>query len=142
LASATYGDPPAGDRDIVRLLIVDIDLSSIPPVVVDRAEWSVFFSDSEIDVFLALAVNNVWRASAMALRAIAVSKALLAKAFRIGDYSESATEIDVARALNEKAEEMDKLAVKYGGPYSSVQEFDFGSFSWRARLWKKAMTNG
>ena len=139
MATATYGDPPASNRDFVRLLTVDIDLSSTPPVVVDRKEWSVFFSDGEIDVFLALAVNNVWRASAIALRAIAVSKALLAKAFSIGDYSESATEIQVAETLNRKAEEFDELSKKYGGPYSSVQNFDYGSFSWRARTWRDAI---
>jgi len=63
----------------------------------------------------------------------------MAKAFSIGDYSESATEIQVAETLNRKAEEFDALAIKYGGPYSSVQSFDYGSFSWRARTWRDAL---
>jgi len=136
MATFSYGDPPATNRDYVRLLVVDIDLTT---TVGPREDWSVFFTNEEIDVFLALAVNNVWRASAIALRAIAVSKALMAKAFSIGDYSESATEIQVAETLNRKAEEFDELAVKYGGPYSSVQSFDFTNFAFRARTWRDAL---
>lgn len=68
----------------------------------------------------------------MALRTIAVSKALLAKAFSIGDYSESATEMDVAKLLNEKAKEYDKIAVSFS-PVSTIQQFDHTVWAFRRR---------
>ena len=135
MATFSYADPPNDTVSRIRLLIVDIDLSVTTG---DRENWTAFFSNEEIEEFYTLSANNIWRAAAMALRTIAVSKSLLAKAFHIGDYSESATEIDIANILNQKAAEYESLATSYG-PLSTVQEFDYNTFSWRARQWRKAL---
>lgn len=122
----------------VRLLTTDIDLSVITG---DRAGWTVLFDDDEIDVFYALALGagdaKIFRAAAHALRAIAISRALIARIFRIGSYSEDTTKL--VTALNDKAKEYDDMADKIEGPYSSYISYDFDNFSYRARLWREEL---
>ncbi len=129
MSSYTYNDPPSDTVSRLRLLCVDLDFTT---TVGDRMDITTFFSDQEYEEFYSLVANNLWRAAAMALRTIAVSKALLAKAFSIGDYSESATEVDVARLLNEKSAEYEKIALNFG-PYSGIQQFDWTVHAFRAR---------
>ena len=137
MATFTFSDPPTDTVSRLRLLCTDIDLSVTTG---DREDWTALFSDEEYQEFYSLADNNLWRAAAMALRTIAVSKALLAKAFHIGDYSESATELDVARLLNDKAAEYDKMASQYS-PYSGVQQFDHTVWALRRRTWSDELAN-
>ena len=72
----------------VRLNIADIDLRVITGT---RPDWTVLFTDEEIQVFLDRAENNINLASAYALYAIASSRVLLAKKKQLGDFMEDLT---------------------------------------------------
>jgi hypothetical protein len=96
---ATY-DPtlPSGE---VRLLISDIRTPFI-------------FEDNEIDAFLSMRQNNVLRAAASALMAIASNEALLYKYVRTDDLTvdgvKGATEIRLqARQLESQADNEDEF---------------------------------
>lgn len=71
--------------ELVRLLIPDIDISN------------QIFSDSQIEGYLQLANDNVKRAAAYAIRAVANDEALLFKVIKTDDQSINAA--SVARAL-------------------------------------------
>lgn len=63
----------------VRLLVQDSDISD------------PLFTDAEIDVFLSMYYNDVFMVSSLLLRQIAVSKAMLEKKIKAGNYSEDNT---------------------------------------------------
>lgn len=90
----TYDDTT--DRGKVRLLCTDVD--STDPC----------FQDSEIDAFLSLASNSVFKATALALMSIAVNEALVSKRIKLLDLTTDGPA--VAKALNEKAKEYMALA--------------------------------
>lgn len=69
----------------VRLNIGDVDTTTTTG---SRADWTIIFTDEEINAFLARSSNDVNLASAYALRAVAASRAHLAKMVKIGDYTQ------------------------------------------------------
>jgi len=69
----------------VRLNISDIDTTTTTGA---RSDWTILFTDEEIQIFLDRASSDVMLASVYALLAIASSRALLAKMVKIGDYSQ------------------------------------------------------
>ena len=87
---------PTTDRGKVRLLIHDTDSGSI------------LFQDAEIDAFLLMRGSNWYGAAADALRSLAASKALIAKAVTAGKYSESSE--GLPSKLLDVAEKLDELA--------------------------------
>jgi len=124
----------------IRLLLTDIDLSVITG---DRANWTVFFDDEEIDIFYGLAIGagdaKIFRGAALGLRTLAISRALIARIITIGSYSENSNGAAIAKLLNDKAKEYDALADSIEGPYSSYVSYDFTDAGYRARLWREAL---
>ena len=102
---STFTYDITGNIGIVRLNISDIDLTTTVGV---RSDWTVLFTDEEIQIFLTRASSDTNLASAYALMAIASSRALLAKSKRLGDYSEDLSKI--ASELREQAKYFIKIA--------------------------------
>lgn len=84
--------------ELVRLLIPDIDTSN------------QIFSDAQIEGYLQLANDNVKRAAAYAIRAVANDEALLFKVIKTDDQSVNAA--SVARALLATAQQYTNEADK------------------------------
>jgi len=124
----------------IRLLTTDIDLAVTTG---NREDFTIFFSDEEIDAFYGMALGvgdaKIFRAAAFALRTMAISRILIARQITIGSYSESTK--GIGEALNAKAKEYDDIADAIEGPYSSYVSPDFSVFSYRARLWREAIMN-
>ena len=122
----------------IRLLTTDIDLAVVTG---NREDWTVFFTDEEIDAFYGMALGvgdpKIFRAAAFALRTMAISRILIARIITIGSYSENTK--GIGEALNAKAKEYDDIADKLEGPYSSYVSYDWTVFAWRARLWREAI---
>jgi len=126
----------------IRLLTTDIDLAVVTG---NREDWTVFFTDEEIDAFYGMALGvgdpKIFRAAAFALRTMAISRALITRIITIGSYSENSQGVAVAELLNSKAKEYEDIASSLEGPYSSYVSYDFTVFAYRARLWRKALMN-
>jgi len=120
------------------MLIVDIDLSV---TVGAREDWTALWTDEELTVFYGFSLGagtpKIFRAAAKALRAVAVSRALIARQFSIGSYSENTEK--AAEILNAKAKEYEDAADKMEGPISTYVEYDWNNFAANARLWRKAL---
>lgn len=64
------------------------DLEKVRRLISDTDSANVLFTDAEIDFFLAEG-GSLYRAAALAARAIASSKALLAQSITEGDFTEN-----------------------------------------------------
>ena len=126
----------------IRLLITDIDLSVTTG---NREDFTIFFSDEEIDAFYGMALGagdaKIFRAAAFALRTMAISRALITRIITIGSYSENSQGVAVAELLNSKAKEYEDIASSLEGPYSSYVSYDWDVFSYASRLWREALMN-
>lgn len=63
------------------------DLEKVRRLISDTDSANALFTDAEIEFFLAEG-GSMYRGAAMAARAVAASKALLARSIREGDFSE------------------------------------------------------
>jgi len=124
----------------IRLLTTDIDLAVVTG---NREDWTVFFTDEEIDAFYGMALGagdaKIFRAAAFALRTMAISRALITRIITIGSYSENTK--GIGEALNAKAKEYEDIASSLEGPYSSYVSYDWDVFSYASRLWREALMN-
>lgn len=82
------------------------NIGKVRAVIGDTVQADAILSDEEINVFLSLQSNDILMTSAMALRRIASTKALLAKYIQAGNYTENTTEmpkilLQVAKELGE-----------------------------------------
>jgi len=107
----------------VRVLINDADSSSYA------------LSDTKINALLALKSNDLFSTAALALYAMAASKALLAKRKVAGNYSEDLTAI--AKECRETAKIYDDMAKNV--PAEAVAEQFFTDFSYRELLVNKTL---
>lgn len=88
--------------ELVRLLIPDVD------------DTNQIFTDTQINGYLQIAGNNVRRAAALAIRAIAVDEALLFKVVRTDDQQVNGalvaqTLLNNAKRLEDEADREDAL---------------------------------
>lgn len=109
---------PTSNRDQVRLLISDTDTSDH------------LFEDGEVDQFLTIAGDNVYRASALGLRTIAGNEAMVQKKIRLLDLQTDGPA--VADALRELANDYDQRAT-IGGEFR-VAEFSLRPFGRQQRI--------
>jgi hypothetical protein len=120
------------DRGRVRLLITDRDAAN------------EIFNDNEIDAFLALMDNNVFRAAAIALFQIAASEALLLKVIKLLELTTDGARVaDSLRGLALEYQEKADLAEagEVGGAFDYA-EMVYDEFSFRERLAKEALRAG
>jgi len=119
----------------VRLLIADIDTTTTTG---SRSDWTILFTDEEINSFLSQCDSDINMASAMALRSIASSRALLNKLVRIGDYEEDMSKVHAA--LLKSAEAFEKKAIET--PQYDYAEMNLSDFSARDITWNYDLRNG
>lgn len=112
-------------RDQVRLLISDVNP--------DEA----IFQDEEIDQFISLQNNNVFRSAALALRTIAANQVMVLKVINLLDLQTDGA--SVARELREQANELDKQAIARGS--FAIAELTPTAFAKRQRLINEALKN-
>ena len=110
----TYNNSLSADRDKIRFLIQDVDSSS------------VIFQDSELDGVLNIE-GNLFRAVAIALRAIAMQPGKLAVAFSIGTRGEGLFSVDrrqLIPTLLKLADHWEERAIST--PDEAWDRLDFG----------------
>jgi len=123
----TYVDTLTSDRDKVRRLINDVDVTT--PI----------FTDEELDGLMALR-DGVFRGASLALRTIAANEAYVLKVMTRGDLATNGTQ--TAAGLRSVADEYDQMAVQAendaDGGFDWAEEV-FNVFTARERLWKQAL---
>lgn len=116
------------DRGKVRLLIPD------------RSEATMFFSDDEIDTFLAME-SGVRRATAMALETMASDQAMVLKVIRVLDLStdgRAVSESLLARAAKLRSQAAEAEAAEDGGAFD-IAEWSVTPFAEREIVWNDAL---
>ena len=116
----------------VRLNIADIDLRTITGT---RPDWTVLFTDEEIEVFITRAESNINLASAYALYAIASSRVLLAKKKQLGDYMEDLTAIGKEVRAQAKA----FVDISEDAPAGAYAEQGVTDFAARDIIWNNEL---
>ena len=108
----------------VRLKIGDVDTTTTTG---SRSDWTIILTDEEIEAFLTETGDDVNLAAAYALRAIAASKAHLAKMVKIGDYSQDTKMISYY--LNQMADKYEAMSEE--GPAAAIAEQTVTDFAYR-----------
>ncbi len=126
--------PGGGDRDLVRLLIGDTNLTELD---------AQMFQDAEVDALLTLEENVVRLAAAQALDTMASSEVMLLKVVRDQDLSTDGAA--VSRELRARAAALRAQHEAVGGTYEGL--FDWAEivtdpFSARERLEHEALRSG
>lgn len=108
-------------------------------LAVDTKSTDYIFDDDEIDTFLALQSNSVYRAAALALDTIASNEALVLK--RVTSLDLSTDGPATAKALRESADQLRQQA-KEAEAREDDGAFDFAEmvvdpFTRRERWWKQ-----
>lgn len=115
----------------VRLLISDVD------------EANPVLTDPQIDAFLTLEDDNVFRAAALALEAIATSEVLVLKVIRTLDVSTDGAK--VADQLMKRAaglrQRADDDAASADDDFA-IAEFAEQPFGYRQKLWREYLRDG
>ena len=119
----------------VRLLIADIDTTTTTG---NREDWTILFTDEEINSFLSQCDSDINLACAMAMRSIASSRVLLAKAVKIGDYEGDLTKVHAS--CLKSADAFEKKAAET--PYFDYAEMNLSDFSARDITWNYDLRNG
>lgn len=83
-------------------------IGKVRAIVGDVTESSAVLSDEQIQVYLDLQSGDIFMSAAMALRAMAASKAVVAKLKVAGNYTEDTRQI--ARLLLDTAKELEEAA--------------------------------
>jgi len=120
------------NRGRVRLLITDRDAAN------------EIFDDNEIDAFLAMVSNSVFRAAAVALFQIAASETLVQKRIKLLELTtDGPSEAEALRKLALEYQEKADLAeaAEEGGSFDYA-EMVYDDFSFRERLAKEALRAG
>lgn len=107
-------------RGQVRLIITDRD--SVNPI----------FDDSEVDGFLALQGQSVFRAAATALETIAANEALVQKRIKMLDLETDGPA--VARELRQSAVSLREQDEAANGGGFEVAEMIVNDFAWREKM--------
>lgn len=117
--------PGATDRDQVRLLVHDTD------------EDNPLFSDEEMDAFLTLEGQNVYRAAADALDAVAGNQVLILKVTKLLDLSVDGAK--VAEALHRQAVSLraqaNEVAAGNGEEAFAIAEQIYTPAGYRRQIW-------
>lgn len=124
----TFTYDPTTDRGKVRLLIPD------------RNEGSMFFSDEEIDTFLAIE-SGTRRATAMALETMASDQAMVLKVVRVLDLSTDGRAVSQAlmeRAAKLRSQADEAEAAEDGGAFD-IAEWGVTPFAEREIVWNDAL---
>jgi hypothetical protein len=119
---------PTTERGQVRLLIPD------------RSEASFFFSDEEVDTFLAMEAG-VRRATAMALETMASDQAMVLKVMRVLDLSTDGRAVSQAlleRAGKLRSQAAEAEAAEDGGAFD-IAEWGVTPFAEREIVWNDAL---
>jgi hypothetical protein len=122
----------ATDRGRVRLLITDTEAAN------------EIFNDDEIDAFLSMMSNNVFRAAATALYQIAASEVLLLKVIKLLELTTDGSKVaDSLRALADSYQEKADIAeaAEAGGSFDWA-ELVYDDFSYRERIEKEVLRAG
>lgn len=97
------------------------DLEKVRRLIGDTDSANALFTDAEINWFISDG-GSVYKAAALAARAIAASKALLAKRISEGDFSEDLG--SMVSDLLRMAKEWETRALATAGGYSSLTRVD------------------
>jgi hypothetical protein len=129
---STFSYDPDTDRGKVRLLIQDTDTSS---------RESQFFTDGEIDAFLAME-SGVLTAAALALETMASQQVMVLKVIRLLDLSTDGAA--VSRELRERAKSLRELSLTTGDDADAFDwaEMVVDDWSWEERLYGEALRGG
>jgi len=109
------------------------NLGKVRTLINDCDATSFILSDTKINAYLSLKSNDLFSTAALALYAIAASKALLAKKKAAGNYSEDLTAI--AKECRETAKVYEDMAKNV--PAEAIAEQFFTDFSYRELLASK-----
>lgn len=85
------------------------NIGKVRAIIGDVTESTAVLTDEQIQVYLDLQSNDLFMTAAMALRAMAASKAVVAKLKVAGNYSEDTRSI--ARLLLDTAKELESSAM-------------------------------
>ena len=119
----------------VRLNIGDVDTTTTAGA---RSTWTVIFTDEEIQSFITRAGSDVNLSSAYALRAIAASRAMMAKMVKIGDYTQDLRQL--AKELRDSADAYEKAAGET--PSIDYAEQAVTDFAARDIIWNRDLRSG
>ena len=87
------------------------NIGKVRTLINDTTEASAVLSDEEINVFLGLESNDIYRSAASALESIIINKQLLSKLIAAGDYKEDNRNV---------AEKLGKIADRYRQAANSI----------------------
>lgn len=138
--TATYTPGSGTDRDRVRALIPDKDLTGLTPVLGVYTLTTYTYLDAELDDFFSTE-GNVKRAAAVALESMAsgllMTGGLIENVAGKSDNSRTlATLMARAKDLREQADLDD--ASEEGGAFDIAEQVE-DAFSARERLWKQRL---
>lgn len=114
---------------------ITTNLGKVRALIGDTNSASVLLADAKINAFLALKSNDLFATAALALYAIAASKALLAKKKSAGNYSEDLSAI--AREYRETAKTYDEMS--RNTPAEAQAEVILTDFNYNDILINKAL---
>lgn len=100
------------------------NIGKVRTLINDTDSSSYILSDEEINVFLSLESNDIYRSAASALEAIIINKQLLAKLIQAGDYKEDTR--NVIEKLGATAERYRQASISIpADAYAEVAVTDF-----------------
>lgn len=91
--------------------VTTTNIGKVRTLINDTTEASAVLSDEEINVFLGLESNDIYRSAASALESIIINKQLLSKLIAAGDYKEDNRNV---------AEKLGKIADRYRKAANSI----------------------
>lgn len=113
------------------------NLGKVRNMIGDVTASSYLLEDADINAFLSMTSNDLYKAAALCLYRIAASKALLAKKKSAGNYSEDLSAI--AREVREVAKIYDEMAQAV--PADAQGEVVTTDFSYREIVINKVLRN-
>lgn len=113
------------------------NIGKVRTLINDTTEASAVLSDEEINVFLSLESNDIYKSAASALESIIINKQLLSKLIAAGDYKEDNRNV---------AEKLGKVAERYRQASNSIPADNYAEvavtdFNYREILNNKALRN-
>lgn len=103
----------------------------------DTTQSGALFSDEELNAFLSMNSGDIFSSAALALRRIAVNKALIAKAVSAGNYSEDTR--DIPKILLSTAKDLE--AASKDIPADAQVEIIYNDFNYNNILRNRIFRN-
>lgn len=113
------------------------NIGKVRTLINDTSASSFVLSDEEINVFLSLESNDIYRSAASALESIIINQQLLSKLIAAGDYKEDNR--NVAEKLGKIADRYRQASISI--PADSFAEVAVTDFNYREIEVNKALRN-